>query len=215
MNTATGGARPLQDRGAEVQQIREQVRRDVERALREAQRAGEDGARAGAEGARAGEEAARAVEEALRREGIVGVPGVPGMPPAPPGRVFVSGSRQPFRVSPEIPPQAVDIAFGFFWTVAAVFIGTPLARAYARRMDRRPVAAATASPDVLGRLDRIEHAVDAVAIEVERISEGQRFVTKMMAEQPRGLPGPNEAAAAELRAMERGVAERAAAERGS
>ncbi|CAA9345458.1 MAG: hypothetical protein AVDCRST_MAG11-3199 [uncultured Gemmatimonadaceae bacterium] len=212
MTTATGFAGPLQDRGAEVQQIREQVRRDVERALRDAQRAGEDGARAGAEGARAGEEAARAVEEALRREGVVGVP---GLPPAPPGRVFVSGTRQPFRVSPEIPPQAVDIAFGFFWTVAAIFIGTPLARAYARRMDRRPVAAAAASPDVLGRLDRIEHAVDAVALEVERISEGQRFVTKMMAEQPRGLPGPNEAAAAEVRAMERGVAERAAAERGS
>ena len=209
MNTAMGGTWPLQDRAAEVQQIREQVRRDVERALRDALRAGEDGARAGAEGARAGEEAARAVEEALRRAPIAGMPG------GGRGPVFVTGTAPPFRVAPEIPPQAVDIAFGFFWTVAAIFIGTPLARAYARRLDRRPVPAAAGSPDVVGRLDRIEHAVDAVALGVGRISEGQRFVTKMMAEQPRGLPTPNDAAAAELRAVERGVAERADAERGS
>ena len=29
------------------------------------------------------------------------------------------------------------------------------------------------------RLQRLEHAVDAIAIEVERISEGQRFLTKL------------------------------------
>jgi hypothetical protein len=34
------------------------------------------------------------------------------------------------------------------------------------------------------RLERLEHAVDAIAIEVERISEGQRFVTKVLAERP-------------------------------
>jgi hypothetical protein len=34
------------------------------------------------------------------------------------------------------------------------------------------------------RLERIEQAVDTIAIEVERISEGQRFVTRLMAERP-------------------------------
>ena len=41
------------------------------------------------------------------------------------------------------------------------------------------------------RLERMEHAIDAVAIEVERIAEGQRFVTKLLAErapQPIGIP---------------------------
>jgi len=45
------------------------------------------------------------------------------------------------------------------------------------------------SPDLLHRLDeiadrmnRIETAVDATAIEVERISEGQRFTTRLLAE---------------------------------
>lgn len=32
------------------------------------------------------------------------------------------------------------------------------------------------------RLERIEQAVDAIALEVERISEGQRFTAKLLAE---------------------------------
>jgi hypothetical protein len=35
-------------------------------------------------------------------------------------------------------------------------------------------------PEVTARLERIEQAVEAVAIEVERISEGQRFTTKLL-----------------------------------
>ena len=44
------------------------------------------------------------------------------------------------------------------------------------------------------RLERLEHAVDAIALEIERISEGQRFTTKLLSEQTRekkaarGLP---------------------------
>lgn len=40
------------------------------------------------------------------------------------------------------------------------------------------------------RLSRIEHAVDAVALEVERISEGQRFTTRLLSEQSRPAPKP-------------------------
>jgi hypothetical protein len=40
---------------------------------------------------------------------------------------------------------------------------------------------------VLPRLDRLEQAVDAIAVEVERISEGQRFVTKALTERPAHL----------------------------
>jgi hypothetical protein len=34
----------------------------------------------------------------------------------------------------------------------------------------------------VARLERIEQAVDSVAIEVERISEGQRFTTKLLSD---------------------------------
>ena len=50
------------------------------------------------------------------------------------------------------------------------------------------------------RLQRIEQAVDTIAIEVERMSESQRFVTKVLAERlppasgPTSLPARGEAA---------------------
>ena len=34
------------------------------------------------------------------------------------------------------------------------------------------------------RLERIEQAVETIAIEMERVGEGQRFVTKLLAERP-------------------------------
>jgi hypothetical protein len=53
-----------------------------------------------------------------------------------------------------------------------------------RMLGRRQ--SAKADPEALGhvaaRLDRIEQAVDAIAIEVERISEGQRFTSKLLAD---------------------------------
>lgn len=65
------------------------------------------------------------------------------------------------------------------FSVIAV-IGYPLARALARRIEGARQSESAPSPDVTNRLDRIEHAVEAIAVEVERISEGQRFVTKLM-----------------------------------
>jgi len=47
-----------------------------------------------------------------------------------------------------------------------------------------------ADSDARARLERIEQAVDAIAIEVERISEGQRFTTKLLGEF-RALPQPD------------------------
>jgi hypothetical protein len=65
--------------------------------------------------------------------------------------------------------------------VAATTIGFPLARAYARRMEREP-REPSMPPELQSRLERMEQALDSIAIEVERISEGQRFTTKLLAE---------------------------------
>jgi hypothetical protein len=61
----------------------------------------------------------------------------------------------------------------------AVAIFAPLARAHARQIDRQtPQIPAV----VTGRLERIEQSIEAIALEVERISEGQRFTTKLLSE---------------------------------
>jgi hypothetical protein len=78
-----------------------------------------------------------------------------------------------------------DIFFigGFFFTTIVLAIGVPLVRSYVRRKDaelRQPAPISDA------RLARMEAAIESMAVEVERISEGQRFVTKLLAqrEQP-------------------------------
>ena len=67
-----------------------------------------------------------------------------------------------------------------FGVLGVVFF--PLARALARRIEGRGTSSAQISPDVTARLERIERAVESVAVEVERISEGQRFVTKVLSD---------------------------------
>ncbi len=46
----------------------------------------------------------------------------------------------------------------------------------------RQSAIAATSPELTNRLTKIEESVDAVAIEVERIGEGQRFMTRIFTE---------------------------------
>ena len=41
---------------------------------------------------------------------------------------------------------------------------------------------AGSDPELLARIARIEQIVEATSIEIERISEGQRFTTKLLAE---------------------------------
>ena len=62
-----------------------------------------------------------------------------------------------------------------------IAIGLPIARAYAKRVESAPVQRGLA-PELAVRLDRMEQAIDAISVEVERISEGQRFTTTLLAE---------------------------------
>ena len=65
-----------------------------------------------------------------------------------------------------------------------IAIGVPIARAYARRLESKPTAAIPS--DVSARLERMEQAIDSIAIEVERISEGQRFTTRLLSDRTGG-----------------------------
>lgn len=76
----------------------------------------------------------------------------------------------------------------FFFTVIVLALGVPLVRSYIRRKESEPRQISPISDE---RLARMEAAIESMAIEVERISEGQRFVTKLLAEraeQAKSLP---------------------------
>ena len=79
-------------------------------------------------------------------------------------------------------------------SVMLIAFGFPISIAWARRILRRKPDAPILS-DLAPRLANIERAVDAISIEVERISEGQRFVTKIFVDRP-GQASPPESGAA-------------------
>ena len=76
---------------------------------------------------------------------------------------------------------AIAVPLGFFTMVTAIVVGFPLARAYARKVSNQSVPPAI-PPEVQQRLEHMEQAIDSIAVEVERNSEGQRFTTKLLAE---------------------------------
>ena len=68
--------------------------------------------------------------------------------------------------------------------VSVIFVLAPLAIGFARTLWKRanmPLPPA-AFNEAAQRLERLEAAVDTIAVEIERISEGQRFVTKLLSE---------------------------------
>jgi hypothetical protein len=80
---------------------------------------------------------------------------------------------------PQGPPDEVFVLGGIFLFVAIL----PLSIAFARRIWRRSAAAVTSLPrDITDRLQRMEQAIEATAVEVERIGEGQRFITRLFTE---------------------------------
>jgi hypothetical protein len=151
-----------------AEQIREQVRASIE-AARAAQA---DANLARAQGGN------RRVS--VGPEGIIVTPNEPGQP------TVLIGPRAAQNM---IPPQAVDISIAFFIMIAVMVVGWPIARAFGRRIERRGQVA-TLDTGTMEQLQRIEQAVDAMAIEVERISESQRFMAKLQHEtSTQALPG--------------------------
>lgn len=102
----------------------------------------------------------------------------------------VAMTRPPMPPGPQnvIPEDAKEIAIWGTSIVAVTIVSVAFIRMWSRWLDRRSQPA-PAGPDVTPRLDRIEQAIEAVAIEVERISEGQRYTSKMLHD-ARALPAP-------------------------
>ena len=81
-----------------------------------------------------------------------------------------------------------DELLPFLFAFAALGVGAkillPLVRAFAKRMENRGDAPRIPA-EMTSRLERMEQAIDSIAVEVERISEGQRFTTKLLSDKTR------------------------------
>jgi hypothetical protein len=89
-------------------------------------------------------------------------------------------------------PQGDEFPEGVIVGGSSVLFASVIFFFFARRFRRRRSKAAP--PPALEnesglRLQRLEQGMEAIAIEIERVSEGQRFVTKLLSEpQPLGTP---------------------------
>jgi hypothetical protein len=99
-----------------------------------------------------------------------------------PGQATTSFPPAPPFNNDYIPQQAVDIATSFFVMVAVCVVGFPLARAFGRLIDRKAQVKSMPSADLTPQIRQLQDSVDAMAIELERISEGQRFTAKLLAD---------------------------------
>lgn len=87
------------------------------------------------------------------------------------------------------PPEEVFVLSGLFFIVVLM----PISIAFARRIWKRSASAIAALPkDIYERFSRVEQSLDAIAIEVERVGENQRYLTRVLSERPQLGPGPAE-----------------------
>jgi hypothetical protein len=119
---------------------------------------------------------------------------VVALPPIPAGGGRLVIDRQGDRTivtSAQLPPEllpmarmAQDTAYGLFAMIVAVVVLGPFARMIARRMDRHTeIKAAGEHSQVLSQqIYQLQQSVDAMSLEVERVSEAQRFQSKLLSE---------------------------------
>lgn len=151
--------------GVTRDQLREQIRAQVEQATREARAAIREA------------EAARAQGQAA---GGPGVRGVQEIPPPPGGIPTIAVRGMPWEA--DIPPRVKDVSIAFFITCAVIIVGFPIMRAIGKRIERAAPVPVAIPTEMQAQMQHLMQSVDAIAIEVERISEGQRFAAKMLAE---------------------------------
>ena len=105
-------------------------------------------------------------------QGLVVSLGQQGMAAAPP--------RPPDRPGP--PEAVIELVSVIMACVTIMVLGWSWARAFARRAEAKAGKGAGIAPDVPLRLERIEQAVDAMAVEMERVSESQRYSARLLTE---------------------------------
>ncbi len=100
--------------------------------------------------------------------------------PTPAHETVVTVSGVPSVGRNDIPERMYGLSIAFLVTCAVVAIGVPIARALARRMDR----GSSTTPDSARSVDplrRMEQTMEAMALEIERLSGEQRFVQELLA----------------------------------
>ena len=163
MDAATPAASTAGDLRSAIREIQQEVKKavaDEKQSKADARRATIDAKKATAD--------ARAQAKQVQDQAVVIPTTAP--PPAFPNQ------------SDDIPPQVMNVISMTLTFIVILALGVPLVRVLVRRLDRKTHALQTTGPDLAPALRTLQESVDTMAIELERISEGQRFTSKLLAE---------------------------------
>ncbi|MCC6242760.1 MAG: hypothetical protein IT353_07950 [Gemmatimonadaceae bacterium] len=183
------------------------AQKQAQQAIQDAQRSAQDAARAASEDARQTLRDAQNDAKNDARDNQEGAPG-PAQPPGREGTIVIptdagenieinvnqkginicqEGNCTTIPIQDVVPRGAVLMSFAVFGSLAFMVVGFPIARAFARWLDRRSLVSASNSQldaALQARLEAMERNIDTVAIEVERVSEGQRFTNRLLEQRP-------------------------------
>lgn len=176
-------AQAAQARGAaEAARAQAQASREQAQAQREQAQAQREQAQAARDAARAGQEGTPVVITITKDGKTVTIDNA-----SPEAAATALGIPLPDR-NQELDPGPYIVGGLSIMSVAIVLI---VGLTYRFRLKMRGAAPSALPNDVAQRLARMEAGIESVAVEVERISEGQRFTTRLLSERapvevPRG-----------------------------
>jgi|SRR5450432_723055 len=120
------------------------------------------------------------------------VPTAPVLAETPTAPIASTGTTVPEDSPFDIPPRVENLGYAFLLMIAVIAVGKPLARAFGSIIERRALKQPMA-PEIGSRLERIEQGIEAVSIEIERISESQRYLLKVQIPTPERVELPRSA----------------------
>lgn len=113
----------------------------------------------------------RGIEDGMRTEQVISVP-------------------PPYRDS-DIPKEVIPLVGIVFGSLVAIILGYPIVRLITRLIEKATDKSMLRASDVSQQLKTLQDSVDTMAIEIERISESQRFQDRLLSERaPAQLPEP-------------------------
>lgn len=97
----------------------------------------------------------------------------------------------PYRQDEQIPKEVIPIVGIVFGSLVFIILGFPIVRLVTRLIEKRADRSLLRASEVTQQLKTLQDSVDTLAIEIERISESQRFQDRLLSErEPMRLPEP-------------------------
>lgn len=93
--------------------------------------------------------------------------------------------QPPHYSNTDIPPEVIPIVGMVFGSLVAMVVVWSIARFATRVFEKRADRSVLRADVVQSQLQQLQTSLDTMSIEIERISEAQRFQAKLMAERDR------------------------------